>query len=143
MMRCHNRKMDKIGRKYYGRYTDFTLPNIEKCTFYDDSVIYIPGSGEAYYKNMNDIWNGMELVVKKKMQDAKEYGDSSVKIMGTEMLHWIKEQDLFDIAMILNMHWDYCWRTFFACDAPLDVIDVVINLRFRNGDELNHIVMKE
>lgn len=132
-----------MGRKYYGRYTEFIQPDVEKCKFHDESVIYVPKTGEAYYKNVDDIWKAMKLSIEQKVQEAMKNGNLGVEKTGGELLHWIGARDTYALAMVLNMYWEYCWTHFFSYDTPLEVIDFILNLRFKDGEEMDNIMLKE
>lgn len=119
-----------MKRKYYGRFSDYTEPDISSCRFSDGAVIYEKKTAQPRYPDMEKLWEKFIKQIYDKMKEAMQSGNYEPETIGNELIYWAGRKDAFAVALILNMHREYCRKWFFDESTPKEVADLIANLQF-------------
>lgn len=104
----------KMEEKYFNRHTKFEMPVIEECQACDDSLLFDERTGEPKYNDMEQVWQNLYQFIRIFVYpDSESEVEEELRIVGGEILKWIKKKDAFAVSMLLAFHSDFLDMYFF------------------------------
>ena len=117
------------------QFADFECPKIEECILADDYLFFEDETGMPIYPDIHNHWKIFSDWVSKIREEHKKEPASAQVVIGTELLKWAENWDVFALYMIMRVHWKAFRDAFILPDAPKEFWELVDYIMYEKMTE--------